>query len=95
MREVIDMISRGYFSPNEKNRFQPIIDKLLRSDRYMLLADYRAYIDCQGRVEELYRDPCAWNRKALLNVAHMGKFSSDRTINEYAEKIWKVKPVAG
>ncbi|MES9902387.1 MAG: glycogen/starch/alpha-glucan phosphorylase [Sedimenticola sp.] len=95
LREVIDMISRGYFSPNEKNRFQPIIDKLLRSDRYMLLADYRAYIDCQGRVEELYRDPCAWNRKALLNVAHMGKFSSDRTINEYAEKIWKVKPVAG
>ncbi|MEJ1354521.1 MAG: glycogen/starch/alpha-glucan phosphorylase [Candidatus Sedimenticola sp. (ex Thyasira tokunagai)] len=93
LREVIDMIGDGYFSPNEKERYQPIVEKLLRSDHYMLLADYRAYIDCQRRVEELYRDPCAWNRKALLNVAHMGKFSSDRTIGEYAKKIWGVKPV--
>lgn len=59
----------------------------------MVLADYGSYIACQERVDELYRNPEEWSRRALLNIAGMGKFSSDRTIREYAEKIWNVKPV--
>ena len=59
----------------------------------MLLADYRAYIDAQCRVSETYRDQKAWTRKSILNVANMGKFSTDRTIKEYAEEIWGLKPV--
>lgn len=93
LREAIDMLGSGYFSPDDSQRFQPIVDLLLNRDHYMLLADYRTYVDCQADVDALYRDKDGWSRKALLNIAGMGKFSSDRTINEYAEKIWGVKPV--
>jgi starch phosphorylase len=95
LRQVLDMLSSGYFSPDDLNRFQPIVDALTQGgDRYLLLADYADYIACQSRVDELYRQPQEWIRKAILNVAHMGKFSSDRTIREYAEEIWQVVPVA-
>ncbi|MFZ5594993.1 MAG: glycogen/starch/alpha-glucan phosphorylase [Pseudomonadota bacterium] len=94
LKQVLDMIGTGYFSPNEPALYQPVIDALTHhGDHYLLLADYASYIACQERVAELYADPQEWTRKAILNVAHMGKFSSDRTIREYAEEIWQVNPV--
>jgi len=88
------MIGSGFFSPDEPQRFQPIIDALLQhGDHYLLLADYASYVACQDRVRDLYNKPDEWARKAILNVAGMGKFSSDRTIAQYAEKIWHIKPV--
>ncbi|MDX1253065.1 MAG: glycogen/starch/alpha-glucan phosphorylase [Gammaproteobacteria bacterium] len=94
LKQVLDMIGTGYFSPDEPTLYQPVIDALThRGDHYLLLADYASYIACQERVAELYADPQEWTRKAILNVAHMGKFSSDRTIREYAEEIWQVNPV--
>jgi len=94
LREVLDMIGSGYFSTDEAGRYQPIVDNLLRrGDHYMLLADYASYIACQETVSAAYRDRTLWLRRAILNVANMGKFSSDRTIREYAEVIWHTKPV--
>jgi glycogen phosphorylase len=93
LREVLDMIGNGFFSQDEPARFKPIVDSLLaHGDHYLLLADYASYIACQQRVEEAYRDQKSWVKKAILNVANMGKFSSDRTIMQYAEKIWDAKP---
>jgi starch phosphorylase len=94
LKLVLDMISEGYFSKDEPQLFRPIVEALLhKGDYFMLLADYRAYLDCQSRVEETYRNRQIWNKMSILNVANMGKFSSDRTIAEYAGEIWKVKPV--
>ena len=94
LKSVLDMIGSGYFSPDQPDRFQPIVNKLTEGgDQYLLLADYGAYIASQERVDALYQDQKQWTRQAILNVAGMGKFSSDRTIGEYAEKIWGVKPV--
>ena len=94
LRQVIDMIASGYFSPEEPARFKPVVDNLLaHGDDYLLLADYASYVACQKEVAEAYRDQQQWLRKVILNVANMGKFSSDRTIREYAEQIWQAKPV--
>ncbi len=94
LRHVLDMINGGFFSKDEPHLFQPLVESLLhKGDFFMLLADYRSYIDCQSRVEETYRKPALWNKMSILNVARMGKFSSDRTITEYAREIWKAKPV--
>ena len=95
LKEVLDMIGSGYFSPTEPDCYMPIISALTQNgDRYRLLADYDAYVSCQDRVDELYRDSDEWSRKAILNVARMGKFSSDRTIRQYAEEIWGIAPVS-
>jgi glycogen phosphorylase len=94
LREVLDMIGSGFFSIDEPNRFKPIIDTLLHhGDHYLLLADYASYISCQLEVENAYRNQTEWVKKSILNVANMGKFSSDRTILQYAEKIWDAKQV--
>ncbi|HUX90729.1 MAG TPA: glycogen/starch/alpha-glucan phosphorylase [Gallionellaceae bacterium] len=94
LKEVLDMIGSGFFSIEEPNRFKPIIDSLLKhGDHYLLLADYASYIACQKRVEDAYRNQQQWVKKAILNVANMGKFSSDRTIMQYAEQIWGTRPV--
>jgi len=88
------MINNGYFSPDAPNRFRPIFDALTAyGDHFLLLADYGSYVACQERVDALYRDPGEWARRAILNVAGLGKFSSDRAIQEYADRIWGVKPV--
>jgi starch phosphorylase len=94
LREVLDMIGSDFFSPSEPDRFKPIVDTLLQhGDHYLLLADYASYIACQKEVETAYKDQEQWVKKAILNVANMGKFSSDRTIMQYAEQIWDAKPV--
>ncbi len=95
LKAVLDCIAGGAFSPDEPARYRPLIDSLLwGGDHYLLLADYRAYIDTQLRVDALYRDPQAWVRRAIANVAGMGPFSADRTIREYARQIWHVSPQA-
>jgi starch phosphorylase len=94
LSQVLDMIANGYFSPEEPDRFKPIVDNLLtHGDHYLLLADYASYIRAQKEVELAYQDQEQWVRKAILNVANMGKFSSDRTIMQYAQQIWHTKPV--
>jgi starch phosphorylase len=92
LREVINMINSGYFSKGDCNLFKPITDKLLWDDPYMLLADYPLYTACQDLVADTWKNTSEWNRMAIMNVARMGKFSSDRSIQDYCEKIWKVKP---
>lgn len=94
LRRVLDQIAGGFFSPGAPDLFRPIVDLLLNhGDYYMLLADYTSYIACQDEVSKLYRDQNEWTRRAILNTAGMGKFSSDRTIAEYARDIWGISPV--
>ena len=94
LKLTLDMISNGYFSSDEPARYQGVVDSLLRhGDKYLLLADYASYVACQDKVGELYRDSREWTRRAILNMAGMGRFSSDRTIREYAQRIWHVAPV--
>jgi starch phosphorylase len=94
LRQALDMINTGYFSPDEPGRYKAIFDNLTyHGDHYLLLADYRAYISCQDDVTALYQQPRLWNRKAILNFANMGKFSTDRTIAEYTNNVWHIKPV--
>ncbi|MEZ5741793.1 MAG: glycogen/starch/alpha-glucan phosphorylase [Burkholderiaceae bacterium] len=91
----VDTLTGSLFCPDEPGRFLPLHDQLLRhGDRYLLLADFRAYIDCQRRVDQAFASPTDWTRSAILNVAGMGVFSSDRTIAEYASRIWGVRPLA-
>ncbi|MCG6969224.1 MAG: glycogen/starch/alpha-glucan phosphorylase [Gammaproteobacteria bacterium] len=94
LRQALDMINTGYFSHDEPGRYKAIFDSLTyHGDHYLLLADYQSYINCQDEVAALYQQPRQWNRKAILNFANMGKFSTDRTIEEYAGKVWRIKPV--
>lgn len=93
LKQVIDQIRDGYFSPENRQLFQPITDSLLRHDPYFVLADYASYIACQEKVSEIYRDRAQWIKTAILNVARSGKFSSDRAIRQYAENIWGATPV--
>jgi starch phosphorylase len=93
LREVIDLIGLGFFSKGDKDLFKPLVNSLLSHDEYMLLADYQSYIDRQDEVGGAFLDQKSWTRKSILNTARIGWFSSDRSIREYAEKIWNVKPV--
>ena len=93
LREVLGLIRSGYFSHGDRELFRPLVDSLLYDDQYLLLADYQSYVDCQNEVGRVFREPARWNRRSILNTARMGKFSSDRSIREYNEKIWKVKPL--
>ena len=94
LRRVLDMIATGFFSPGAPELFTPLTDSLLNlGDHYMLLADYASYVACQDEVGELFRQKDEWARRAILNCAGMGKFSSDRTIDQYAREIWGIKPI--
>ncbi|MDY0383529.1 glycogen/starch/alpha-glucan phosphorylase [Trichlorobacter sp.] len=92
LKQVLDQISSGMFSPADQGLFHPLVDQLLNSDYYLLLADFDAYLDAQAEVDRLYMNPEQWARKSILNTAGMGKFSSDRTIAEYADDIWGIEP---
>jgi glycogen phosphorylase len=92
-REALDVIASDHFSRNEPGAFTPILDTLLKNgDYYMHLADLQAYLESDRQLVELNADPIAWNHKSILNIASSGKFSSDRTIAEYAADIWNVEP---
>jgi glycogen phosphorylase len=93
LRQVIDQIASGFFVPKEPDLFKSIVDSLLFKDEYMLLADFQFYLDCQDQVSEAYKDQTTWTRKSILNVARMGKFSSDNTISQYCKEIWNVEPI--
>jgi starch phosphorylase len=93
LRGALDLIGSGALSPAQPDLFAPLIRGLLdQGDPFMLLADFQSYVSCQKRVAAAYRDPEAWTRMSILNVARMGRFSSDRTIREYADEIWGVRP---
>lgn len=96
LRLALDSIMRGDFSPEDPHLFSPIIESLLqRGDFYMVLADYRAYVDTHTAVATLFMNHEEWVRKSILNTARMGKFSSDRSVKEYADRIWKLEPLPG
>ena len=96
LRAVLQAIGSGAFSPDEPERYRGLVDALLwGGDHYQLLADYDAYLQAQARVDALFRDRQAWARSAILNVAGMGLFSSDRTIRAYARDIWRIEPKPG
>jgi starch phosphorylase len=94
LREVIDGLGSGQFSHGDRSLFRPLLDQLLDRDPYLLFADYQAYIDCQDRVSETYRNQEIWSRMAILNACRMGKFSSDRSVREYSQNIWRVDGLA-
>jgi len=95
LREALDQIASGEFSPEQPDLFQPLVDSLLGNDPFLVLADYQAYVECQERVGKAYGNPGEWTRMCILNVARMGYFSSDRSIRDYCRDIWNVQLPAG
>ena len=93
LHEVLVSLSSGEFSRGDHKLFEPLINSLLDRDEYMLLADYQSYVDCQDRVSAAYKNQDEWTRMSILNVARIGKFSSDRSIRDYCAEIWKSWPV--
>ena len=99
IRKVLMQLINGFYSPDDPERFREIYDSLLntnssdRADTYFILKDFRSYADAQKRVEAAYRDEAGWAESAILNVSNVGKFSSDRTIQEYVDDIWKLDKV--
>jgi starch phosphorylase len=93
LREVLDFIASGALAGGDRGLFRPLVDNLLWHDPFLVLADYQAYVACQDQVAALWHDPQAWTRSAILNVARMGYFSSDRSIHDYCKHIWQVKPI--
>ena len=94
LNQALTQIASGAFSPTEPGRYRNLFDALVNfGDHYQLLADYRSYVDTQDKVDKLYRQPDEWQRRAVLNIANMGYFSADRTIQEYADEIWHISPV--
>jgi starch phosphorylase len=93
LSSVLDLIANGFFSRGDTDVFRPMVESLTKHDPYLLMADYQAYAECQGRVSQAYGDTAWWTRASILNVARSGKFSSDRTIENYAKTIWQVPSV--
>jgi starch phosphorylase len=93
LRGAVEAIALGAFSKGDRSIFAPVVDAMLGRDEYLALADYRAYVDCQDRLEHVWRDEEAWTRMSILNAARCGFFSSDRTVRDYCDKIWRVEPV--
>src|SRR5690606_35109900 len=93
LKRAMDQIASGFFSGGDPTLFEPIVRSLIDRDEFLVLADYRAYVDCQDEVSRAYLDADTWTRKAILNAARCGFFSSDRAMRQYAEDIWKVRPL--
>lgn len=92
LKTAIDLISNGFFSHGDTKLFKPLVDNLLYQDPYRVFADYKSYIECQDKVSEAYRDQTQWTKMSILNVARIGKFSSDRSIRDYCQYIWQISP---
>ncbi|KAJ8008122.1 hypothetical protein DPEC_G00101480 [Dallia pectoralis] len=92
LKQAMDQIAGGFFSPDQHDLFKDIVNMLLHNDRFKVFADYEAYIKCQDKVSALYRNPKEWTKKVIHNIASCGKFSSDRTISQYAREIWGMEP---
>ncbi len=90
LSEVLDLVSSGFFSPGDRGLFRPLVDSLLYQDPYLLLADFPSYIDVQGTVDQVYRNVDRWTEMSILNVAGAGRFSSDRSVRDYAKNIWNI-----
>jgi glycogen phosphorylase len=88
LKSAVDLIASGLFSHGDTELFRPLTDNLIHSDPFMVLADFQSYVDCQREVDRAYRAPHHWDRMSILNTARMGKFSSDRSIQDYVDKIW-------
>ncbi|HTL29859.1 MAG TPA: glycogen/starch/alpha-glucan phosphorylase, partial [Tepidisphaeraceae bacterium] len=95
LREVIEFIASGALGRGDKELFRPIVENLSGHDPFLLLADYQSYIDAQEEVSALWRDEKSWTRKSILNSARMGKFSSDRSIRDYCERVWDIRTDSG
>jgi starch phosphorylase len=93
LREAVEQISSGAFSRGDRNLFKPLVDSLLYGDPYLVFADYRPYVESQEQVSLAYKNQAKWTGMSILNVARMGKFSSDRSIKEYCYRIWKARPL--
>ncbi|MFH1718141.1 MAG: glycogen/starch/alpha-glucan phosphorylase [Planctomycetota bacterium] len=93
LREVLDLISSGALARGDTSIFRPLVDNLLESDPFLVLADYKTYVECQAQVSTLWDDPQTWTRRSIVNVARMGKFSSDRSIRDYCRQVWHVQPM--
>ncbi len=94
LREVLELVASGRFSNGDREVFRPLVENLLSSDPFLVLADYAAYVACQERVSAAWNDQAAWTRMSILNTARAGKFSSDRAIREYCDSIWNIAPVS-
>jgi starch phosphorylase len=92
LKRAIDLIASGRFTDGNRDAVSAVVGDLLYSDRFMALADYASYLEAQDRVEKAYADQDNWSRMAILNVARTGFFSSDRSIRDYVDRIWHVKP---
>jgi glycogen phosphorylase len=92
LKEVIDLVAGGFFSPDDRNLFQPLLDTLLGRDEYLVMTDYAAYSESQRQVSAAFAHTAGWTRMAALNIARIGAFSSDRTVLEYAREIWHIEP---
>ncbi|MBN2468779.1 MAG: glycogen/starch/alpha-glucan phosphorylase [Deltaproteobacteria bacterium] len=91
---AIDLVREGFFNPEDPGLFHPLVDRLLNDDQYQVLADFEAYHSCQRKIDALYHDQETWTKKAIINVARMGKFSSDSTIRAYNRDVWHAKPLS-
>ncbi|XP_068571936.1 glycogen phosphorylase, muscle form [Cebidichthys violaceus] len=92
LKQAMDQIAGGFFSPKQPDLFKEIVNMLMHHDRFKVFADYEEYIKCQEKVNALYKDPKEWTKKVIYNIAGCGKFSSDRTIAQYAREIWGMEP---
>jgi starch phosphorylase len=95
LREVIDSLTDGQFSRGDRDLFRPLVDGLLNSDPYLLFADYQSYVDTQDQISATFLDQEKWSKMSIYNAARMGKFSSDRAIQEYCKNIWAVSGLPG
>ena len=94
LRAALDLICSGQFSRGDRETFRPLLDSLLHSDPFLVLADFAAYVACQEQVNAAWSDTERWTRMSIANTAHAGRFSSDRAVREYASRIWGLKPLA-
>ncbi|CAJ96349.1 Glucan phosphorylase [Cupriavidus necator] len=93
LRAVIDLVQQGFFSRGDPGLFRPLFDPQQRHDPYLLMADFASYIECQEKVSQAFAEPARWQRMSVLSCARSGRFSSDRAIREYCERIWHIEPV--